>query len=66
MDYLNTIVGNAGLWMVLFMSIALYFILEFNLRPSSIKAKFNRINESTIGKVRSIIPDSENNTEIEE
>ncbi|WP_159475185.1 FtsK/SpoIIIE family DNA translocase [Chryseobacterium sp. 18068] len=59
MDSLSAIIGNAGLWVVLVVSIALYFILEFNLRPSSIKAKLNVINENTIGKVKSMMPNSD-------
>lgn len=59
MDYLNSIIGTVGLWTVLVASILLYFILEFNLRPSSIKAKLNKINENTIGKVKSMMPDSD-------
>ena len=58
MDYLNSIIGAVGLWTVLAASILLYFILEFNLRPSSIKAKLDKINENTIGKVKSMMPDS--------
>ncbi|WP_419867795.1 FtsK/SpoIIIE family DNA translocase [Chryseobacterium sp. CT-SW4] len=59
MDTLNSMIGSVGLWVVLVASIALYFILEFNLRPSSIKEKFNKINESTIGKVKSMMPSSD-------
>ncbi|KFF23491.1 FtsK/SpoIIIE family DNA translocase [Chryseobacterium vrystaatense] len=61
MDYLNAIIGSVGLWVVLAASILLYFILEFNLRPSSIKAKLNKINDNTIGKVKSMMPSSEEN-----
>ena len=66
MDYLNAIIGTAGLWTVLAASILLYFILEFNLRPSSIKAKLNKINENTIGKVKSMMPDSDEDFEADE
>jgi hypothetical protein len=55
-----------GLWLVLVASIALYFILEFNLRPSSVKAKLNDINENTIGKVKSMMPSSDENFEADE
>ncbi|SFT43692.1 DNA segregation ATPase FtsK/SpoIIIE, S-DNA-T family [Chryseobacterium formosense] len=61
MDSLAAIIGSVGLWVVLIVSIALYFILEFNLRPSSIKAKLDTINENTIGKVKSMMPNSEQN-----
>lgn len=70
MDYLNAIIGPVGLWVVLAASILLYFILEFNLRPSSIKSRLDKINDSTIGKVKSMMPSSEENfeadTELEE
>ncbi|RQO40379.1 cell division protein FtsK [Chryseobacterium sp. KBW03] len=66
MDYLNSIIGTVGLWTVLAASILLYFILEFNLRPSSIKAKLDKINENTIGKVKSMIPDSDEDFEADE
>ncbi|MGK6341182.1 DNA translocase FtsK 4TM domain-containing protein [Chryseobacterium sp. DT-3] len=66
MDYLNAIIGPVGLWVVLVSSILLYFILEFNLRPSSIKAKLEKINDSTIGKVRSMMPSSEENFEADD
>jgi S-DNA-T family DNA segregation ATPase FtsK/SpoIIIE len=63
MDYLNAIIGPVGLWVVLAASILLYFILEFNLRPSSIKAKLDKLNDNTIGKVKSMMPSSEENFE---
>lgn len=66
MDYLNAIIGTVGLWVVLVASILLYFILEFNLRPSSIKDKLNEINENTIGKVKSMMPSSDENFEADE
>ncbi|WBV53113.1 FtsK/SpoIIIE family DNA translocase [Chryseobacterium gambrini] len=66
MESLNTIIGSYGLWLVLIASIALYFILEFNLRPSSIKSKLNDINENTLGKVRSMMPSSDENFEADE
>ncbi|WP_294232357.1 DNA translocase FtsK [uncultured Chryseobacterium sp.] len=66
MDSLNAIIGTVGLWLVLISSIALYFILEFNLRPSSIKSKLKDINENTIGKVKSMMPSSDENFEADE
>jgi len=66
MDSLNAIIGSVGLWLVLVASIALYFILEFNLRPSSVKAKLDQINENTIGKVKSMMPSSDENFEADE
>ncbi len=44
-DYLASIIGNFGLWVTLIVAIALYFILEFNLRPSSIQAKYDAIKD---------------------
>ncbi|WP_333853256.1 FtsK/SpoIIIE family DNA translocase [Epilithonimonas sp.] len=59
MDYLKSYIGSVGLWMVLLVSFALYFVLEFNLRPSSIKNKLNDINDNTFGKLKSLMPDSD-------
>ncbi len=66
MDSLNALIGDVGMWLVLAASIALYFILEFNLRPSSVKAKLEEINENTIGRVKSMMPSSEENFEADE
>ena len=60
MDFLNSVIGTAGLWLVLFVSIALYFVLEFNLNPKNIKSKLNDLNENTLGKVKAMMPSSEN------
>lgn len=66
MDSLSAIIGTVGLWVVLVVSIALYFILEFNLRPSSLKAKLNTINENTIGRVKSMMPNSNESFEADQ
>ncbi|MBQ0151347.1 MAG: DNA translocase FtsK, partial [Chryseobacterium sp.] len=66
MESMNAIIGSVGLWLVLVVSILLYFILEFNLRPSSIKARFDKINASTLGKVKSMIPSSSENFEADD
>lgn len=66
MDSMNAIIGTVGLWLVLVSSIALYFILEFNLRPSSIRSKLNDINENTIGRVKSMMPNSDENFEADD
>ncbi len=60
MDFLNSVIGTAGLWLVLIVSIALYFVLEFNLNPKNIKSKLNDLNENTLGKVKAMMPSSEN------
>lgn len=59
MDFLNTVIGSVGLWVVIIASLILYFVLEFNLRPSSIKSRLEEINENTIGKVKSMMPSNE-------
>lgn len=66
MDYLKSYIGSVGLWMVLLVSFALYFVLEFNLRPSSIKNKLNDINENTFGKLKGLMPDSNEEFEADE
>ncbi|KQT18205.1 cell division protein FtsK [Chryseobacterium sp. Leaf404] len=59
MDTMVSMIGSVGLWVVLAVSILLYFILEFNLRPSSIKNRLDSINENTIGRVKAMMPNSE-------
>lgn len=66
MDYLKSYIGSVGLWMVLLVSFALYFVLEFNLRPSSIKNKLNDINDNTFGKLKGLMPDSNQEFEADE
>lgn len=66
MDSLSAIIGTVGLWVVLVVSIALYFILEFNLRPSSVKAKLSELNDNTIGRVKSMMPNSDENFEADQ
>lgn len=44
-NYLASIIGDFGLWMTLITAIGLYFILEFNLRPSALQAKYDTIKE---------------------
>lgn len=65
-DFLTSVIGPVGLWIVIVVSIALYFILEFNMRPSAIKAKLSEINETAVGKVRSMIPNSNAKFEADE
>ena len=66
MDFFSSVIGSVGLWLVILASIILYFVLEFNLRPSSIKQKMNDLNENTIGKVKSMLPSSEEKFEADE
>ncbi len=66
MDFLNSVIGTVGLWMVLLVSIALYFILEFNLNPNNVKSKLNELNENTLGRVKSMMPSSSENFEADE
>ncbi|MBS1572630.1 MAG: DNA translocase FtsK 4TM domain-containing protein [Bacteroidetes bacterium] len=63
MDFLDSLIGTVGLWVAIIFSIILYFVLELNLRPSTVKQKLNDINEQTIGKVKSLIPKSEEDFE---
>ncbi|MBD8081670.1 FtsK/SpoIIIE family DNA translocase [Chryseobacterium caseinilyticum] len=66
MDTMVSMIGSVGLWVVLFVSIALYFILEFNLRPSSIKNKLDSLNENTIGRVKAMMPNSDEDFEADQ
>ena len=60
MDFLSIVIGDAGVWIVIIASLLLYFILEFNLRPSSVKSKLQQVSNSTKDKVQSILPSMEN------
>ncbi|QDP84098.1 DNA translocase FtsK [Chryseobacterium sp. SNU WT5] len=66
MDFLNSVIGTAGLWLVILVSIGLYFILEFNLNPSNIRSKMNELNDKTIGRVKGILPNSSENLETDD
>ncbi|WP_447950893.1 DNA translocase FtsK 4TM domain-containing protein [Chryseobacterium koreense] len=66
MDFLKLVIGTAGLWLAIVSSIALYFILEFNLRASNVKSKLNELNENTLGKVKSMMPNSSENFEADD
>lgn len=66
MDFLNSVIGTVGLWLVLLASIALYFILEFNLNPDNVKSKLNSLNDQTLGRVKSMMPSSTENFEADE
>ncbi len=66
MDFLNSVIGTAGLWLVIIAGIGLYFILEFNLSPSNVKAKLSSLNDETMGRVRNMMPKSTENFEADE
>ncbi|WP_226064851.1 FtsK/SpoIIIE family DNA translocase [Kaistella polysaccharea] len=66
MDFLNSVIGTAGLWLVLLVSIGLYFILEFNLNPANIKSKLTDLNDNTVGRVKGMLPKSAENFEADE
>lgn len=66
MEFLNSVIGSAGLWMVILVSISLYFILEFNLRPSSIKSKLSDLNDNTVGRIKGMMPKSAENFEADD
>ena len=59
-DFLNSIIGVFGLWLLVLVSIGLYFILEFNLRPSAVKEQWNNIQAKTVGKFGKNYDSSEN------
>ena len=59
MDFLNSVIGTLGLWLVILVSIALYFILEFNISPSNVKAKIKGLNDNTVGRIRDLLPKSD-------
>ncbi len=65
-DFLSSVIGVVGLWLVILVSIGLYFILEFNLRPSSVKAKLNNINDQTFGKLKEMMPNSDEEFDADE
>ena len=66
MDFLNSIIGTFGLWMVLLVSVGLYFILEFDLNATRVKSKLNNLNENTLGRVKGMMPNSAENFEADE
>lgn len=66
MDFLNSVIGTVGLWLILLVSISLYFILEFNLNPSTVKSKLNDLNDQTLGRVKAMMPNSSENFEADE
>lgn len=66
MDFLNSIIGIVGLWLVLIVSIGLYFMLEFNLNPNSVKTKLNTLNDHTLGRVKAMMPSSSENFDADE
>ena len=66
MDFLNSVIGIVGLWLVLIVSIGLYFVLEFNLNSQNVKAKFNTINDQTLGRVKAMMPSSAENFEADD
>ena len=59
MDYLKSYTGFAGLWLILLVSIALYFILEFNIKSNFVKKKL----DDNLEKFKTLIPDSDEKTE---
>ena len=65
-DYLNSIIGVFGLWLLIIVSIGLYFILEFNMRPSAIEHRFNQIKDKSVDTFKSKFPDSSQDFEADE
>lgn len=66
MDFLRAVIGSVGLWLVILVSIILYFVLEFNLRPSAVRNRLEKLNENTLGRVKSMIPNSDEEFENDE
>ncbi len=66
MDFLNSVIGIAGLWLVIVAGIGLYFILEFNLSPSSIRRGVHNLNDKTVGRVKEMLPKSSENFEADD
>lgn len=66
MDFLNSVIGIVGLWLVLIVSIGLYFVLEFNLNSQNVKEKFNTLNDQTLGRVKAMMPSSAENFEADD
>ena len=66
MDFLNSVIGTLGLWLVLIVSIGLYVILEFNLNPTNVKNKLNDLNDQTLGRVKAMLPNSSQSFEADE
>ena len=66
MDFLVMMIGSVGLWLVLLSSLALYFILEFNLRPSAIKSRMQDLNDNTVGRMKNLMPKSRDKFEADE
>ena len=66
MDFLNSVIGSMGLWLILLVSISLYVILEFNLNANNVKSKLNNFNDQTLGRVKSMMPNSSESFEADE
>lgn len=58
-DFLRSVIGIAGLWLIIVSGIALYFILEFNVRPSALKKRFSDTQLLPKKKLNSILPKSQ-------
>ena len=58
-DFLRSLVGILGLWTIIIVSIAFYFILEFNVRPSAIKAKYQDLKKLQQEKISAVFKKSE-------
>ncbi|WP_018674489.1 FtsK/SpoIIIE family DNA translocase [Riemerella columbina] len=46
-DYLSVFIGKVGTCLIIIVSILLYFVLEFNLRPSVMKSRWRKLNDKT-------------------
>lgn len=65
-DFLRSFIGLVGLWVIIISSIALYFILEFNMRPSAIQAKLQKLKTFSRDKFNTVVPKSDEQFEADE
>lgn len=65
-DFLRAVTGSAGLWLIVIASLLLYFILEFNLRPSAIRRRWDLISGAVQRQREKLIPPSSEKFEADE
>lgn len=65
-DFLRSFIGLVGLWGIIISSIALYFILEFNMRPSAIQARLQKLKTFSKNKFHTALPKSDEQFEADE
>lgn len=65
-DFLRAVTGSAGLWLIVIASLLLYFILEFNLRPSAIRRRWAQISGALNRQRERLVPASAEQFEADE